>query len=149
MIVYNCRTKKLPTTPDFIHNITNEYKMFAYNLDLMSHCGDIEKQDLVTKDVYYTYTTLVSFNNSLDKEYKFAFDLLKNYLENHSEVKESLDRKCQSYYEKMDVWYKRYNSNPTDKVLEEIRAELQALMKYLEKQNIIKESGCNLKSNYY
>ena len=51
MIIYSCRTKKIPTTPDFIHNISNEYKMFAYNSDLMSNCGCIEKQDLVTKDV--------------------------------------------------------------------------------------------------
>ena len=78
MIIYSCRTKKIPTTPDFIHNISNEYKMFAYNSDLMSNCGCIEKQDLVTKDVYYTYTTLVNFNNSLAKVNDSAFDLLKD-----------------------------------------------------------------------
>ncbi len=87
MIIYTCRTKKILTTPDFIYDISNEYKMFAYNSDLMSNCGCIEKQDLVTKDVYYTYNTLVSFNNSLDNGNNNAFDLLKDYLENHPVLK--------------------------------------------------------------
>lgn len=149
MIIYSCRTKKIPTTPDFIHNISNEYKMFLYNSDLMSNCGCIEKQDLVTKDVYYTYTTLVSFNNSLDKGDDSAFDLLKDYLENHPEIKESLDRKCITYYDKMSLWYRRYTSYPTPELFKSICKEVQELMRYLKKQELVSESSCNLKRNYY
>ncbi len=148
MIIYSCRTNKIPTSPDFIHNVSNEYKMFGYNEDLMSSCSSIEIQDLVTKDVYYTYQTLVNFNNSLDKG-DSAFDILNDYLSAHAEIKDSKDRKCQIYYDKMDLWYRRYITNPSEKLYKSICDEVQKLMQYLEKQELVKESSCNLKRNYY
>lgn len=148
MIIYTCRTKKIPTTPDFIHNDTNALKMFRYNKDLMKSCGSMEVQDKVTKDVYYTYTTLVNFNNMLDSDVDNAFMLVNNYLVEHEEVKDSLDRKCQSYYDKLKIWYNRYNINPTDDVLKTICEEVKVVMSYLKRLEIIKESSCNLKRNY-
>ena len=149
VILYNCRTKKLPLSPDFIYNNSNALKMFRYDWNLMSNVGNNDNQQRVTEDVYYTYTTLVAFNNSLEKGGISAFDIIGDYLSNHKEITQSKDRKCQTYYEKMELWYKRYMSNPTPEQYQIICDEVQQLMKFLTKQEIIKESGCNLKRNYY
>lgn len=149
MILYNCRTKKLPTTPNFDYNQTNQLKMFKYNFELMNN-PKLRKhsQQRITEDVYYTYNALVTFNNSLAKKDNLAFEGIKYYIDSHIEIKQSDDNKCKTYYEKMEVWYKRYMSNPTPEQYKIICDEIQQLMKFLTKQEIIKESGCNLKRNY-
>lgn len=149
MILYNCRTKKLPTTPDFNYNPTNQYKMFRYDFDLFQNAKNMTSQQRITEDVYYTYTTLVKFNNLLDKGNDSAFSILDEYILSHQEIKSSDDRRCRNYYEKMELWYKRYTSNPTKERYDEICKEIQQFMKFLAKQEIVKESGCNLKQNYY
>lgn len=149
MILYSCRTNKLPTKPDFDYNITNQFKMFNYDFDMFQNHRYKTSQQRITEDVYYTYTTLVSFNNSLDKDITSSFEILDKYLTSHTEVTDSDDRRCREYYEKMGRWYKRYISNPSENVYKEICDEIQTLMKYLKKIGIVKESGCNLKKNYY
>lgn len=150
MILYNCRTKKLPTTPSFDYNESNQYKMFRYNLELMNNYR-LRKhtQQRLTEDVYYTYTTLVTFNNYLAKNDNSSFDILSDFILSHPEINQSDDNKCKTYYEKMELWHKRYTSNPTPEQYKIICDEVQHLMKFLVKQEIIKESGCNLKRNYY
>lgn len=149
MILYSCRTNKLPTKPDFDYNITNQFKMFNYDFDMFQNQKCKTSQQRITEDVYYTYTTLVNFNNSLDKGNASSFEILDEYLTSHTEITDSDDRRCQSYYDKMDRWYKRFTSNPSEKIYKEICDEIQSLMKYLKKNEIVKESGCNLKKNYY
>lgn len=148
MILYNCRTKKLPTTTNFEYNQTNQMKMFRYDEKLMNNAKNIEEQKRNTEDVYYTYNALVDFNNLLEKGNDSAFDIIDEYLSKHKEISQSKDRKCQMYYEKMKLWHKRYMSNPTPEQYKIICDEIQQLMKFLTKQEIIKESGCNLKRNY-
>ena len=65
MIIYSARTKKLPLSSDFIQNNSNALKMFNYDSSLMSNLGNIIIQERVASDVYYTYHTLVNFNNLL------------------------------------------------------------------------------------
>ena len=84
MIIYSIRTKKLPLSDDFIHNNSNIIKMFNYDYNLMSSLGNIILQERVNKDVYYTYYTLVQFNNLLDVNVISAFNELNEYLENHN-----------------------------------------------------------------
>lgn len=149
MIIYNCRTQKLPTSKDFIYNESNQYKMLRYNKDLLSECHSLEKQQRLTEDVYYTYNTLVEFNNTFDRDVSHAFELLNEYVMTHEEIKTSKDRKCQIYYEKMSYWNNSYNSNQLDENIKRIIMEIKQIMKYLCKIELIKESSCNLKSNYY
>ena len=101
MILYNTRIQKLPLSIDFYNNNANGMKMFRYNETLMSNCGSYKVQEQVTSDVYYTYNTLVTFNNTLDKDVKNAFTSLDKFLQEHKEVKESKDSRCKNYYEKM------------------------------------------------
>lgn len=140
--------KKMPTTPEFNYNISNEYKMFSYDYDLMG-CGKLKtSQQRVTEDVYYTYNTLVDFNNSLDKRNDSSFEILDKYLREHEEIKQSDDRKCINYYDNMYYWFNSYTTSPSEERFKKICDEIQQLMKYLERQGIVKESGCNLKRNY-
>ena len=148
MIIYNTRTNKLPTSTEFYNNKTNGLKMFRYDETLMSNCGDYRIQEKVTCDVYYTYNALVDFNNSLDKRNDSSFEVLDKYIKEHSDIKESRDRKCINYYDKMYYWYNSYTTSPSEEKLKKICTEIQQLMKYLERQGIVKESGCNLKRNY-
>ena len=57
----------MPLSPAFIYNDSNALKIFRYDVNLMSTVGNNDNQQRVTEDVYYTYTTLVAFNNSLEK----------------------------------------------------------------------------------
>lgn len=148
MIIYSTRTNKLPTSTEFYNNETNGLKMFKYDETLMSNCGDYKIQEKVTCDVYYTYNALVDFNNSLDKRNDSFFEVLDKYLKEHSDIKESRDRKCINYYDKMYYWYNSYTTSPLEEKYKKICSEIQQLMKYLERQGIVKESGCNLKRNY-
>lgn len=149
MILYNTRTKKLPLSTMFINNESNICKMFNYNETLMSNCGSYEVQEQVTSDVYYTYNTLVKFNNSLDKNVINAFTLLNNFLQEHEEIKNSKDTRCKTYYDKMIYWNNRYKTDSSDITIQAIKSDVQDLMRFLAKQEIVKESGCNLKKNYF
>lgn len=149
MILYNTRTQKLPLSIDFYTNNINALKMFRYNATLMSNCGDYRIQEQVTSDVYYTYNTLVTFNNNLDKDVINAFKTLDNFLQEHEEIKESKDSRCKNYYVKMFYWNNRYKNDSSDTIVQTIQSEVQDLMRFLAKQEIIKESGCNLKRNYF
>lgn len=149
MILYNTRTQKLPLSTDFYTNNANALKMFRYNETLMSNCGDYKIQEQVTSDVYYTYNALVTFNNTLDKNVLNAFTSLDKFLEEHVEVKDSKDNRCKSYYEKMTYWNNKYKMDSSDNTIQAIQSDIQDLMSFLAKQGIVKESGCNLKRNYF
>ena len=149
MILYNTRTQKLPLSTDFHTNNANALKMFRYNETLMSNCGDYRIQEQVTSDVYYTYNALVTFNNTLDKNVINAFTSLDKFIQEHEEIKESKDSRCKSYYDKMIYWNNKYKTESSDTTIQAIQSDVQDLMRFLAKQKIVKESGCNLKRNYF
>lgn len=149
MILYNTRTQKLPLSTDFYTNNANALKMFKYNETLMSNCGDYRIQEQITSDVYYTYNALVTFNNTLDKDVKNAFTSLDKFIQEHEEIKESKDSRCRNYYDKMNYWNNRYKTDSSDTTIQAIQSDVQDLMRFLAKQEIVKESGCNLKRNYF
>lgn len=149
MIIYNTRTNKLPLSTMFINNESNMRKMFNYNETLMSNCGSYEIQEQVTSDVYNTYNILVDFNNKLDKNVIDAFNALDNFLHEHEEIKNSKDTKCRTYYDKMFYWNNKYKIDSSDNSVKAIISDIQDLMRFLAKQEIVKESGCNLKKNYF
>ena len=149
MILYNTRTQKLPLSIDFYTNNANALKMFRYNETLMSNCGDYRIQEQVTSDVYYTYNVLVAFNNTLDNDVKNAFTSLNKFLQEHEEIKESKDSRCKNYYDKMNYWNNKYKKDSSDTTIKEIKSDVQDLMRFLAKQEIVKKSGCNLKRNYF
>ena len=149
MILYNTRTQKLPLSTDFYTNNANALKMFRYNETLMSNCGDYRIQEQVTSDVYYTYNVLVAFNNTLDNDVKNAFTSLNKFLQEHEEIKESKDSRCKNYYDKMNYWNNKYKKDSSDTTIKEIKSDVQDLMRFLAKQEIVKKSGCNLKRNYF
>lgn len=149
MIIYSTRTKRLPLNLHFITDNSTAFKMFRYDENLMSRCGDLRNQEQITSDVFYTYNTLVKFNNTLDSNIKEAFIIVDKYLNEHQKINNSLDNKCRTYYDKIIVWNNRYIGNPSDEVIKGIRDEVQGIMKFLCKQEIVAESSCNLKKNYY
>lgn len=149
MILYNTRTQKLPLSTDFYTNNANALKMFKYNETLMSNCGDYRIQEQVTSDVYYTYNALVTFNKTLDKDVKNAFSSLDKFLQEHEEIKESKDSRCKNYYDKMFYWNNKYKIDSSDNTIQAIQSDVQDLMRFLAKQDIVKESGCNIKRNYF
>ena len=149
MILYNTRTQKLPLSTDFYTNNANALKMFKYNETLMSNCGDYRIQEQITSDVYYTYNALVTFNNTLDKNVINAFTLLDKFIQEHEEIKESKDSRCKSYYDKMIYWNNKYKTESSETTIQAIQSDVQDLMRFLAKQKIVKESGCNLKKNYF
>lgn len=149
MIIYSARTKKLPLSSDFIQNNSNALKLFNYDSSLMSNLGNILIQERVASDVYYTYHTLVSFNNLLDVSISSAFKELNDYINNHSEIKESRDYRSRNLYDEMFYWNKKYKLDSSDKSVNEIISKVQNLLRGLEKQGIVKKSSCNLKRNYY
>lgn len=149
MILYNTRTQKLPLSIDFYTNNANALKMFRYNETLMSNCGDYRIQEQVTSDVYYTYNALVTFNNTLDKNVINAFTSLDKFIQEHEEIKESKDSRCKSYYDKMIYRNNKYKIDTSDNTIQAIKSDIQDLMRFLAKQEIVKESGCNLKKNYF
>ena len=149
MILYNTRTQKLPLSTDFYTNNTNALKMFRYNETLMNNCGDYRIQEQITSDVYYTYNALVTFNNTLDKNAINAFNSLDKFIQEHEEIKESKDSRCKNYYDKTTYWNNRYKTDSSDTTIQAIQSDVQDLMRFLAKQEIVKESGCNLKRNYF
>lgn len=149
MILYNTRTQKLPLSIDFYTNNANALKMFRYNETLMSNCGDYRIQEQVTSDVYYTYNALVTFNNTLDKNVINAFISLDEFLQEREEIENSRDSRCKSYYDKMIYWNNKYKIDSSDNSIQAIQSDAQDLMRFLANQEIVKESGCNLKRNYF
>lgn len=149
MIIYSARTKKLPLSSDFIQNNSNAFKLFNYDSSLMSNLGNIIIQERVASDVYYTYHTLVNFNNLLDVSISSAFKELNDYINNHSEIKESRDYRCRNLYDEMEYWNNKYKLDSSSESIKQICDKVQKLLEQLEKQKIVKKSSCNLKKNYY
>lgn len=149
MIIYTTRTKRLPTSTQFYNNERNIRKMFQYDENLMSHCEDYKIQEQVTSDVLYTYNALVDFNNSIDKRTSESFESLNRFVQEHENVKNSRDYKCRNYYDKFIHWIGKYKKDSSSKSIDEIKEDIKGIMKYLAKQEIVKESGCNIKQNYY
>lgn len=92
---------------------------------------------------------LVEFNNKLDKNVINAFVTLDNFLREHEEIKTSKDIKCRTYYDKMLYWNNKYKTDSSDNSVKAIESDIQDLMRFLAKQEMVKESGCNLKNNYF
>ena len=149
MIIYTTRTKRLPTSTQFYNNESNIRKMFKYDENLMNHCGDYRVQERITSDVFYTYNTLIDFNNSFEKNIEESFKVIERFIIEHEEVRTSKDYKCRNYFEKFIYWDKKYKSDSSEESLNEIKKDIQDIMRFLAKQEIIKESNCNLKNNYY
>lgn len=149
MIIYSARTKKLPLSSDFIQNNSNAFKLFNYDSSLMSNLGNIIIQERVASDVYYTYHTLVNFNNLLDVSISSAFKELNDYINNHNEIKESRDYRCRNLYDEMEYWNNKYKLDSSSESIKQICDKVQKLLEQLEKQKIVKKSSCNLKKNYY
>lgn len=149
MILYNTRTEKLPLSTEFYNNKANALKMFRYNETLMNNCGDYKIQEQITSDVFYTYNALVTFNNTLDSDVTNAFNSLDKFLLEHEKIKDSKDNRCKNYYDKMTYWNNKYKTDLSDNTIQAIKSNIQDLMRFLAKQEIIKESGCNIKRNYF
>lgn len=149
MIIYSARTKKLPLSSDFIQNNSNAFKLFNYDSSLMSNLGNIIIQERVASDVYYTFHTLVNFNNLLDVSISSAFKELNDYINNHSEIKESRDYRCRNLYDEMEYWNNKYKLDSSSESIKQICDKVQKLLEQLAKQKIVKKSSCNLKKNYY
>lgn len=115
----------------------------------MSNLGNIIIQERVASDVYYTYHTLVNFNNLLDVSISSAFKELNDYINNHSEIKESRDYICRNLYDEMEYWNNKYKLDSSSESIKQICDKVQKLLEQLEKQKIVKKSSCNLKKNYY
>ena len=49
----------------------------------------------------------------------------------------------------MLYWNNKYNIDSSDTSIQAIISDIQDLMRFLAKLEIVKESGCNLKSNYF
>lgn len=149
MIIYSAWTKKLPLSSDFIQNNSNAFKLFNYDSSLMSNLGNIIIQERVASDVYYTFHTLVNFNNLLDVSISSAFKELNDYINNHSEIKESRDYRCRNLYDEMEYWNNKYKLDSSSESIKQICDKVQKLLEQLAKQKIVKKSSCNLKKNYY
>ena len=149
MIIYSAWTKKLPLSSDFIQNNSNAFKLFNYDSSLMSNLGNIIIQERVASDVYYTFHTLVNFNNLLDVSISSAFKELNDYINNHSEIKESRDYRCRNLYDEMEYWNNKYKLDSSSESIKQICDKVQKLLEQLAKQKIVKKSSCNFKKNYY
>lgn len=49
----------------------------------------------------------------------------------------------------MIYWNNKYKKDSSDTTIKEIKSDVQDLMRFLAKQEIVKKSGCNLKRNYF
>lgn len=149
MIAYSIKTKRLPTSGMVINNDGNGYKMVAYDKDLFFNVGGYENQERLTKDVFNTYYSLVSFNNQLDLNVKSAFSFLDKFISDHIEIKTSKDFRCRNLYDEMEYWNNKYKLDSSFESVKQICDKVQKLLEQLEKQKIVKKSSCNLKKNYY
>lgn len=149
MISYSIRTKKLPLSGDVINNNGNCFKMLEYDKNLFCSVGSYENQQRLTSDVFYTYHSLVGFNNQLDVNVHNAFSELDKFLSDHLEIKTSRDFRCRNLYDEMEYWNNKYKLDSSSESVKQISDKVQKLLEQLEKQRIVKKSSCNLKKNYY
>lgn len=152
LIIYSAKTNKVPLNNELWNGVVNFKKIKNYNINLLEINENYTtiKDWSVIDDIHNTYNILVEFNNKLEKGNSLqTFIYLKENLDKHQEIKNSIDYKCRSYYDKMTFWYNLYMSNQTEKIYLRICDEVQDTLKYLAKQGIVKISGCNLKKNFY
>ena len=45
----------------------------------------------------------------------------------------------------MTYWNNKYKADSSDNTIQSIKSDIQDLMRFLAKQKIVKESGCNIK----
>ena len=83
----------------------------------------------------------------VDDKFYSDIDFLKQNLTDNDDVVDSVDRKCRKIYSNLNIWYKRFVSNP--KCLDEINWQVVKSMKFYEKQEIFSITSTNLKRNYY
>lgn len=152
MIIYNAKTKKVPLNLKE-WNLLNTFKCVerydSKYIIVNGNTKSIVSWD-VASDIHFTYNTMVKFNNDLiNGNNQLAFDSLYNMLQEHPEIKNSIDYKCRNYYNEMYSWYNVYINYPTEKTYKRICDEIQKTLNHLCKQGIVQESSCNLKRNYY
>ena len=122
-----------------------------YNIELFNDRN--VNTEIWLRHVYYSYTTLCKFNNSLVNTYEVndsyikSIEFVKNYLEQNQDIENSVDSKCRNIYDHLRVWYKRLINNPNS--LDDIKWEVAKTMKYYEKQGVFTIASINLKRNYY
>ena len=148
MLIYGYKGKKcLVSTNE--NNHTNLWALYHYFGEVYNGYPT----SMIAKHVYYSYSTLCKFNNSLVNTYKVTDNYLasiyfvKNYLEQNTDIENSVDSKCRSIYDHLRIWYKRLANNPHS--LDDIKWEVAKTMKYYEKQEIFRVASINLKRNYY
>lgn len=147
MIVYSAKTKKIPISKDIQYSSSNFFKMMEYDKNLFF--DDNTDKYKMTSDVYYTYHSLVNFNNLLDVNVENAFSELNDFIISHDEIKTSQDFRCRNLFDEMTYWNNKYKTNPSKESVNQIIDKIQELLKRLAKQGLVKESSCNLKRNYY
>ncbi len=145
--MYHCRTERMPTSRGH-GNWRNYRKAFNYDRDLFIRHPNESIDELICQ-IAYTYNTLVLFNNNLFINRNYAFSLIHDFLSTHSDIKKCPDSKCRDLYKKFDYWDNLYQSNPTEETYQRICNEIQQILSFLCKKGFVKESGCNLKKNYY
>lgn len=151
MLMYGYRGKKCPVSTDCHYCEKNMWALIYYNIELFNDRN--VNTEIWLRHVYYSYTTLCKFNNSLVNTYEVNdtyianIEFVKNYLEQNQDIENSVDSKCRNIYDHLRVWYKRLVNNPNS--LDEIKWEVAKTMKYYEKQGIFTIASINLKQNYY
>lgn len=168
MLAYVYKGKK-SLKPGGIYCSNNQFIMFhyyyyptSYNIEencyyCIKKCNDIyvryETENQLTENIYICHETLKQFNNTLAITYDIndnfiiKFSFIKEYLQEHDNIKQSIDEECKKIYTKLENWYHRITSNPN--CLNEIKWEVAKIMKHYEKQDIYKVASTNLKRNYY
>lgn len=107
----------------------------------------------IIRHVFRSFHTLSLFNNSLVNTYEVtenyisSIEFVRNYLEQNTDIENSIDSKCRNIYDHLRIWYKRLVNNPNS--LDDIKWEVAKTMKYYEKQEIFRVASINLKRNYY
>ena len=101
------------------------------------------------RHVYRTYTTLCTLVNTYEvtDTYISSIEFVRNYLEQNTDIENSVNSKCRSIYDHLRIWYKRLVNNPNS--LDDIKWKVAKTMKYYEKQEIFRVASINLKRNYY
>lgn len=151
MLIYGYKGKKCPKSTDCHYCEKNMWALIYYNIELFNDRN--VNTEIWLRHVYYSYTTLCKFNNSLVNIYEVNdtyitnIEFVKNYLEQNQDIENSVDSKCRNIYDHLRVWYKRLINNPNS--LDDIKWEVAKTMKYYEKQGIFTIASINLKRNYY
>ncbi len=152
MLIYGYKGKKSLTSEDFWNNDATRIALFRY-INLPNFSLSYDDGNMWARHVYRTYTTLCKFNSSLVNTYEVTdtyisnIEFVRNYLEQNTDIENSVDSKCRSIYDHLRIWYKRLVNNPNS--LDDIKWEVAKTMKYYEKQEIFRVASINLKRNYY